>query len=117
MSRRAARVLLENLKSLGLEGRAELIIRDAEQALAELGASGRLFEGVFLDPPYGHGLAVRSLETIARSPLLARGAWVSVETADDEDLPARVGTLLRVRQDVYGDTRLTLYEVVVEMEH
>lgn len=117
ISRRAARVLLENLRSLGLQGRAELIVRDVAAALDELGLAGRLFGGVFLDPPYRKGLAEGALAAIAGSGLLAQGAWVSVETADDEELPACVGALLRVREDVYGDTRLTLYELVAATEH
>jgi 16S rRNA (guanine(966)-N(2))-methyltransferase RsmD len=114
-SRRAARVLLENLSSFGLAGRTELIVRDVEAALAELAEAGRVFEGVFVDPPYGRGLALRTLEIV--DALLARGAWVSVETADDEELPTTVGRLIRVREDLYGDTKITLYEVTETIEH
>ena len=116
-SRRAARVLLENLRSFGLAGRAELIVRDFEAALADLAESGRVFEGVFVDPPYGRGLALKSLEIVDATGLLARGAWVSVETGDNEDLPTTVGRLARVREDVYGDTKITLYEVIETIEH
>lgn len=116
-SRQAARVLLENLRSLGLEGRAELVVRDFEAALAELERSGRVFEGVFVDPPYGQGFALRTLERMAASALLARGAWVSVETAEEEALPTVVGRLVCVREDVYGDTKLTLYELTETIEH
>ena len=116
-SRQAARVLLENLRSLGLEGRAELVVRDFEDALAELARSGSLFEGVFVDPPYGQGLAIRTLELMAASGLLARGAWIAVETADEETLPTVVGLLVRVREDTYGDTKLTLYELSETIEH
>jgi 16S rRNA (guanine966-N2)-methyltransferase len=116
-SRQAARVLLENLRSLGLEGRAELVVRDFEEALVELAHSGRVFQGVFVDPPYGHGFAMRALEMMASSGLLAGGAWVSVETADEETLPTVVGRLVRVREDTYGDTKLTLYELTEIVEH
>jgi len=116
-SRQAARVLIENLRSLGIEGRAELLVRDFEDALAELERGGRVFEGIFVDPPYGQGLAARTLERMAASGLLARGAWISVETADEETLPAVVGRLVRVREDTYGDTKLTLYELTETIEH
>jgi 16S rRNA (guanine966-N2)-methyltransferase len=116
-SRRAARVLIENLRSLGLEGRSELLVQDVEDALAELASAGRLFEGIFLDPPYGRGLALRSLEMVSRAVVLAPGGWVSVETADEESLPAGIGRLVQVREDVYGDTKLTLYEFTEAVEH
>lgn len=110
-SRRAARVLLENLRSFDLAGRTELLVHDFEAALTELSAAGRVFGGVFVDPPYGRGLALRAVERVVQSGLLDRGAWVSVETGDDEELPSSFGRLVRVREDVYGDTKLTLYEV------
>ena len=116
-SRQAARVLLENLRSLGLDGRTELVVSDFEAAVADLAGEGRVFEGVFVDPPYGRGLALRTLEIVVGTGLLARGAWVSVETADEEALPNSVGVLVRVREDVYGDTKLTLYEVTDTIEH
>lgn len=116
-SRQAARVLIENLRSLGIEGRAELLVRDFEDALADLERSGRVFAGVFVDPPYGQGLAVRTLERMAASGLLASGGWISVETAGEEALPTVVGHLVRVREDTYGDTKLTLYELTETIEH
>jgi len=116
-SRQAARVLLENLRSLDLAGRAELLVHDFEEALAELSAAGRVFGGIFVDPPYGRGLALRAVECVVESGLLAGGAWVSVETGDGEELPAAVGRLVRVREDVYGDTKLTLYEITDAIEH
>jgi 16S rRNA (guanine966-N2)-methyltransferase len=110
-SRQAARVLLENLRSFDLAGRTELLVHDFEEALAELSAAGRVFGGIFVDPPYGRGLALRAVECVVQLGLLDRGAWVSVETRDDEEMPASLGRLVRVREDVYGDTKLTLYEV------
>jgi 16S rRNA G966 N2-methylase RsmD len=54
---------------------------------------------------------------MAASGLLARDAWISVETADEESLPTVVGRLVRVREDTYGDTKLTLYELSETIEH
>jgi 16S rRNA G966 N2-methylase RsmD len=49
--------------------------------------------------------------------LLASGGWISVETAGEEALPTVVGHLVRVREDTYGDTKLTLYELTETIEH
>ena len=110
-NRKAARVLVENLKACGLEGTAELIVEDVAAALARIGRGGRRFEGIFVDPPYGRDIGAEVLETLARSELLAAACWVSVEGARDDPLPASAGPLVRVREDVYGDTRISLYEV------
>ena len=111
LNRRAARVLLANLESCGAQGRSELIVRDVVGALVGLASRGRRFEGVFVDPPYRSGLAQRAIAALAEADLVKRGGWVSVESAVDENLPLREGTLTRVHEQVYGDTKLTLYEI------
>jgi 16S rRNA (guanine(966)-N(2))-methyltransferase RsmD len=111
-NRRAARVLIANLQALSVEGRAEVMVRDVTAAIAHLGRSERVFEGVFLDPPYGLGCAAQALEALIGHAIIAQGGWVSVETAAEEQLPRSVGKLHLVREDVYGDTKLALYELV-----
>jgi 16S rRNA (guanine(966)-N(2))-methyltransferase RsmD len=111
IDRRAARVLIANLQACELDGRTEVLVRDAVAAIDALQRRRLAFEGVFLDPPYGRGLALRALEVLGVGPLVMEGGWVSVEADRDEELPQRVGRLLRVREDVYGDTKLVLYEL------
>jgi len=111
-NRSAARVLIANLQALSVEGRAEVMVRDVAAAIASLGRRENVFEGVFLDPPYGLGFAGRALEALAGNAIVAEGGWVSVETAAEEELPQAVGALRRVREDVYGDTKLAIYERV-----
>jgi len=113
LDRRAARVLLANLQSCGAAGRSELIVRDVEGTVTSLARRGRKFEGVFIDPPYHSGLAQRAIAALAGAGLVKQGGWVSVESAADEALPPREGALVRVHEQVYGDTKLTLYELVV----
>jgi 16S rRNA (guanine966-N2)-methyltransferase len=74
----------------------------------------RRFDGVFVDPPYGKGLGADALEALARFGLVRPGGWISVEVGRREETPEVVEgpdeTLGRVREDVYGDTKLALYE-------
>jgi 16S rRNA (guanine966-N2)-methyltransferase len=51
---RHARMIRENLASLGLEAdRFELRVQDAFVAVAQLGAAGQQFDLIFADPPFG----------------------------------------------------------------
>jgi len=110
LNRHAARVLVANLQACGADGYAEVMVRDAARSLAGLADDGRRFEGVFVDPPYGRGLACRALVDLAARGLVASGGWVSVESGEDEALPDAEGDLVRVHEAVYGDTKITLYE-------
>jgi 16S rRNA (guanine966-N2)-methyltransferase len=66
-----------NIEALGLTGVTKLFRRDA----TELGPAGKNsgFTLAFLDPPYGQGLAERSLTSAAEGGWLAPGAVAVVE--------------------------------------
>ena len=105
--REAAAVIRANLAAAGFV--AELLAMPAARAIARLGARGRRFGGVFLDPPYEAGWVVPTLDLLDRVRLVAPGGWVSVEHGRDEAPPARVGSLVQQLDRRYGDTRLVLF--------
>src|SRR6516162_383159 len=75
-----ARALLrENVTALGLGGQSRIFRRDA----TKLGAMQAIapFSLVFLDPPYGQGLAEESLASAREGGWLAPGALIVVEEA------------------------------------
>jgi len=115
-SRTTARVLIANLHDLGVAGRAEVLVTEAAAAIVSLAKRRVRFDGVFVDPPYRTGQVDRVLEALAKRRLVACGGWVVVESERGEPLPERVEGLLRVREDVYGDTRTTLYEMATSAE-
>lgn len=73
--REAVAALKANIAKLGAEG------TDVRTQAAE-GFAGGPFDIVFLDPPYGSGLAQKILPRLT----LDHGAWISVETAFNEDV-------------------------------
>lgn len=117
VDRRAMETLRGNLREFALAGRVRVLGDDFRRMLPMLAREGLKFDGVFVDPPYGKGLAVETLEAIVAADLVADGGWVAVETARREELPEMVGdqpgeVLQQVRDDAYGDTRLALYEAL-----
>jgi 16S rRNA (guanine966-N2)-methyltransferase len=102
----AARALLENIAALGCGERARLVRGSVERALH---AAACEFDLVFLDPPYGAGLAAGTVE------LLGRGAWVSpqglvvAEHSRRDELPEIAGILARIDRRRYGDTEVSFY--------
>lgn len=89
---------------------AEVLGVEVAAALGRLAREGRVFDGVFVDPPYAGPLALETLEMLGGLELLGPGGWVSVETDRQARLPDSTGSLLLVRRDDYGDTALWLYE-------
>ncbi len=109
-NRRACQIIRGNLSACGLESRAEVWQRDVARALAEIAGSKRRFGGVFLDPPYRKGMAAATLAGLEKHSIVAEGGWISVEAAPSDDLPMAQGRLVCLGEDLYGDTKLALYE-------
>lgn len=77
-------------------------------------APGPGMELVFLDPPYGLGLAPPILEQMARRIPMAAGCRVVVETRREEALRDAYGRLAGVDIRIYGDTKVTFYECTIQ---
>jgi len=100
-----ARALLrDNVESLGLGGVTRIFRRDASR----LGPAHPLdpFSLVFLDPPYGKGLAEKSLISARDGGWLMPEALLVVEEAADAGFKAPDG-FVELERRRYDDTELT----------
>jgi len=104
---RAVRALRANITKSGLQARAEVIATDVRRAVPVLARRGETFDLVLLDPPYGTGLAQRTVEAIARLGLLRPGGMIVAETGAHEAIRPPEGYEV-VRDRTYGDTRITV---------
>lgn len=100
-------IIRENLERCQLQERATVLARDARQALAGLTAGS--FDLIFIDPPYGQGLAVQAVIEIARLDILSENGILCVETAVTESLPATAGRLQSIDRRRYGSTMVHFY--------
>ena len=105
-----ARALIrQNVEALGLGGVSRVFRRDA----SKLGAAHPLepFSLVFLDPPYGKGLAEKALVSARDGGWLAPGALIVVEEGADDAFiaPERFEELERRG---YDDTEVVFLRVV-----
>lgn len=101
----AARVIQQNLESLGLTG-ALVFRRDAVSVAREEGSAGRVYDLVLADPPYGlwDDLESRLAATLPR--VLAPDGLLVVETdaRNEPELPLDLVTTRR-----YGSARLSVF--------
>lgn len=105
-------ILTANLSSVGASA-VETFKGDFRKAIKRLAMQHRRFGLVFLDPPYGKGLAAGAAKALSGAALLSDGALVVVEEASrtpDASFPAGWDIITDRR---YGDTRVTIFEVAV----
>ena len=101
----ATRLIRRNLDTLGLGGRARVLQNDASR----LGVTAEPVDAVFLDPPYGRGLAERALTKLRDGGWLAPDAVVLVELGRDDALTPPAGYTL-ARDHPHGAGRLLRLE-------
>lgn len=102
--------LRRNIELCGFAQQSTVLRRELGRGafLPEDAATGS-FSLVFLDPPYGKGLAAKTLHDLALSGRLSEEAIVVAEENAFADLPERIGSLVLFRQRRYGDTGFWLY--------
>ncbi|HEU4403971.1 MAG TPA: 16S rRNA (guanine(966)-N(2))-methyltransferase RsmD [Polyangiaceae bacterium] len=106
----ALAALRANVDELGVAGRALVLGRPVERALAALEPEAP-FDLVLADPPYElvrKGPAPRALAALAARGLLAPGARLVLEHASADEPPA-LAPLMCYDRRRYGDTSLALY--------
>ena len=104
----AKTIIPANLALCGFTDRSTFIGRNAFQALDQL-VDRRPFDLIFLDPPYGKNLAPSLLETISAGSYLSATGIVCAETAKTDEIPDRIGDLIRIEQRTYGITAIHLF--------
>lgn len=106
----ACEVLRRNVESLGALG-AEILRMDYRKALRLLKSRERRFRLLFLDPPYGKGIAARAAGEVAHCGVAEAGATVVLEEATRSPLPVMPPGWIFADARTYGDTRVLVYEV------
>ncbi|MDR3749193.1 MAG: 16S rRNA (guanine(966)-N(2))-methyltransferase RsmD [Acidobacteriota bacterium] len=111
-TKRHARLLRENLASLGLLEGYEVHEREVAQSLPLLESTGVVCDFCFLDPPYAlRGSYERTLGYLSRSRLLQPSSIVVAEHEKNFDPGERFGALLRYRRLDQGDAALSFYRL------
>ncbi|MDN6639270.1 MAG: 16S rRNA (guanine(966)-N(2))-methyltransferase RsmD [Tetragenococcus sp.] len=105
----AMKIIQENIRLTKDEQKFVTLKQSAEKALLQLLQNEELFDLVFLDPPYAKQTILRDINQLSDLGLLAQEALVICETDKDVNLPEETQALRRIRSQVYGITRITIY--------
>jgi 16S rRNA (guanine(966)-N(2))-methyltransferase RsmD len=111
-AKKHARLLRENLASLGIDSGFEVQEREADKALPLLESTGVVCDYCFLDPPYQRrGAYEQTLGFLATSRLLQASSIVIAEHEKRFDPGERFGALLRYRRLDQSDASLSFYKL------
>ncbi len=106
-----ARLVRENLESLGIRTGVDVIEADVVKGLKNLAARHLVADFIFLDPPYEGEEHLRALEFLDDSHLVAPYGLVIVEHLRGMELPQRFDRLECSRLLEQGDAGLSFYRL------
>lgn len=105
-SAEARGLIRRNAEALGVLGQVKIWRRDATKLGPSAPQPG--FDLVFADPPYGKGLAAKTMQSVVEGRWLKPSGVMVVEEAEKIEL-ADVVALTRIDRRGYGDTQVIFY--------
>lgn len=110
--REALALCRQNVEALGFGAKAQVLASPVARAFSTLERQGARFSLVFIDPPYEAQAGLAALEALVAHALLLPQARVVLEHSKREVLPEGVGALSQVDSRAFGDTRLSIFQLI-----
>ena len=107
--RNAVKILKNNLEIIDENENFEILNNDAFRAIDILSSQGKIFDIIFLDPPYGMKDTFELIENIFDREIIANYGKIIVEHDKRKEMPENIRGLIRSKQKKYGNTMLTTY--------
>jgi 16S rRNA (guanine(966)-N(2))-methyltransferase RsmD len=114
-SRKACRIIRENLRLLQVDEGCDVLESDLGKALDIFARDRVAFDIAFLDPPYDrddlYEETLRRFSAKPAHPLLTTHGTLVIEHSKRTELPQSAGALRQVRALVQGDSALAFYRL------
>ena len=107
----ALKVLKANVNECGFTDNVHIFPVDAFKAIEIFKEKNYRFNIIFLDPPYEFKFLEELIARVVDNELLLEQGIVVVETDKNTNLPTSFKNLIKVRENVYGDTKITYFQI------
>ncbi|MBU1207181.1 MAG: 16S rRNA (guanine(966)-N(2))-methyltransferase RsmD [Proteobacteria bacterium] len=105
--------LRKNIEECKIKDQAQVLAREVMAGIKILEAKGESFQLIFLDPPYGKGLAHKTLKILAKSSIVSSDTLIIAEHAPTNDIFS-IPHLQRVDTRKYGGTLVSFFQLQKE---
>jgi 16S rRNA (guanine966-N2)-methyltransferase len=115
LSRKAGRMIRENLAAFDIQKGARILELDLSKALDLCVREGVRFDIAFIDPPYDRDAIYKdAFQRFSDGLLLTPEGVLIFEHSKRMEMPESIGKLTRVRSLLQGDSGLAFYRPEVE---
>lgn len=102
----AAAVIKENLLLTGLSAKGQVLVGNVFDIIRNLGQD---YDIIFVGPPYKMQLVADTVAALEKQRVLKEDGLIIAQHHFKEEVPLDVGMVRLIRQEKYGDTRLSFY--------
>lgn len=108
--RKAIETIKRNSQTLNVKERCTIWQIDFKKALQKIVEEQRQFDLVYLDPPYKNQKIIEILTFLEEHNIIKTYGDIVCESLKEDEFPEKIGTLRKVKEVVYGITRITYYK-------
>ncbi|SMB93558.1 16S rRNA (guanine(966)-N(2))-methyltransferase RsmD [Desulfonispora thiosulfatigenes DSM 11270] len=109
---KAMQIIKENVADCGFAEKVSYFNLDAFKAVSVLKENKQSFNLIYLDPPYNLEILDSLLETLVKSNILEPLAIIVVESSKNTQIAEKIENLEKVKENIYGDTKITYYQLL-----
>ena len=109
-SYQAIQVIKENIEILNVGEKTEVYKLNAATALKKIQAKQTQFDLVFLDPPYEKQQLNDVISSLMDNNLIKNDGFIVCETSKKEDLIDGYKDLTKLKESIYGITKISIYK-------
>lgn len=109
---RAVQAIKKNLASCNFLDGFTIYKGDVFDRISWLHKNGRLFDIVYLDPPFTAGqIFLPVMEALSKQNILAEDGMIAIRTRKEKDMPDVIGTLEKFKLKTYGISSVHFYSL------
>lgn len=108
-SRDSIKALKGNLDKIGLSDSFEIYNTDFSTAIDKLAEKKKLFDIIFIDPPYRKDIVYEAVKKIFKSNILSNCGIIVIEQGIKDIIYEKIEKYDLIKRKSYGDTLLLFY--------
>lgn len=103
------KIINDNLEHTNLSNKSKVIKNDAFRGVKSIGERKIKFNYIFIDPPYGEDLILKSVEALDREDILEENGIIIIEHEENLKLNDNISNFRKKDSRKYGSKALSFY--------
>ncbi len=104
-------LLVENINNLEFNEKCKAVFTDYHNALEKFRAQHKIFDVIFIDPPYLNNMIPGVIKFIEENHMLSNNGVIVTKTDSSEEVTDGYGDIAKVFDRKYGNTTLAFYQM------